>query len=147
MTELRNALCEIGSNHGDKIKVNPGLSNTSIIYSGKVSNDKIKAKTVSEIDGNDVETFKAITESPLGGISINQLIVKGYIEETGGKLFAKTDKISTENFASLDERRLFAAIYCKKTTNEEFICNVNEGIKAFTIATEFAQRNDLVKNM
>jgi len=147
MTELRNALCDIGSKHGYKIKLNPGLSNTSIIYSGKISNDKIKAKTESEIDGNDVETFKAITKSPLDGISINQLIVKEYIKEEGGKLFAKTDKILTKNFANLDERRLFAAIYCKKSINDEFVCNVNEGIKAFTIATEFAQRNDLVKNM
>lgn len=147
MTELSSALCDIGSKHGYKIKVNPGLVKTSIIYSGKVSNDKLKATFLKDIDGNDVETFKAITDSPLDGISINQLIVKGYIEERDGKLFARTDKISTENFASLDERRLFAAIYCKKTTNDEFICNVNEGIKAFTIATEFAQRNDLVKNM
>lgn len=147
MTELRSALCEIGSKHGYKIKVNPDLLKTSIIYSGKVSNDKIKATILKEIDGNDIETFKAMTDSPLDGISITQLIVKGYIEETGGKLFARTDKISTENFASLDERRLFAAIYCKKTTNAEFICNVNEGIKAFTIATEFAQRNDLVKGI
>lgn len=144
MTELRNALCEIGSNHGDKIKVNHGLSKTSIIYSGKVSNDKIKATNLKEIDGNDVETFKSMGPTPLEGISINQLIEKGYIEETGGILFAKTDKITTPNFANLNERRLFAAIYCQKTSNDEFVCNVNEGIKAFTIATEFARRNKLV---
>jgi hypothetical protein len=144
MTELRNALCEIGSNNGNKIKVNPDLLKTSIIYVGKLSNDKIKAKALSEIDGNDVQTFKSIGPSPLDGISISQLIESGYIEETGGILFAKTDKITTPNFANVNERRLFAAIYCQKTSNDEFVCNVAEGIKAFTIATEFAKRNKLV---
>lgn len=138
MTDLRDALVDIGKQNDNKIKINKELTKESIIYAANTSNSLARAVHIDDVETSDHKAF-----NNLNGLKISAMIEKELVVDEGGTLYVNSTKFTHRTIETPDERGMFAAIYCKKNSRGEFVMNVSEGIHAMSIASMLANRNKL----
>jgi len=137
MAEIVSALKEIGSKHGNKIKINSQLKQGSIIYASERGSPNQKAiNTVARME------FNIFGEK---GIAFDDLLTGRIIFKGDDDVFyVDSEKFVNTEITSNEERKMFAAIYCRRHDDGFFLCNVSESIQAFSNVVTLASLNKLV---